>query len=127
MANENKNLWPDFDMNPVVTPKAILLEQGNFLNEKTKNVLHVDVSTVTQTNGDTVLHFYIVAPNMNNYRYLLLSIMHKITLYPLELDFHTPEITYECVDQEDLLSDLKEIFNHESTIKIIHSLLAQSK
>ncbi|CAA6802827.1 MAG: Unknown protein [uncultured Sulfurovum sp.] len=127
MANENKSLWPDFEANSIVTPKAILLEQGKFLSEKTKNILEVEVVTSAQANEGVILSFYIVAPNMNNYKYLLLYIKHDITLYPLDVHMYSTELAYKCKDQEALLVVLKDTFNHESTIKIIQSLLAQSK
>ena len=127
MANENKSLWPDFEADSIITPKSILLEQGKFLSEKTKNILETEVSTTAQPNGDVRLSFFIVAPNMNNYKYLLLRITHKITIYPLTFNTYSPALTYECKDQEGLLGVLEEIFNNQSTIKIIQSLLAQSK
>jgi len=127
MANENKSLWPDFEANSIITPKAILLEQGKFLSEKTKNILETDVRSSSLENN-VYLHFYIVAPNMNNYSFHLLTLIHDVQLYPSTIkSYHdkTP-VEYSCKNQKEVLSALKEIFNHSSSIKIIQSLLAQS-
>jgi hypothetical protein len=128
MANQNnKSLWPDFEDNSIETPKNILEEQGKFLSEQTKNILEVEISSTPIEGEDNkiVHHFDIVAPALNNYKYRLLSITHSIEFYPLDVAYKG---SYQRVlDEDQFVKKLSSIFNDESTIRIIKSLIAQSK
>lgn len=128
MANQNnKSLWPDFKDNSIETPKNILEEQGKFLADHTKNILEAEISSTPIEGEDNkiVHHFDIVAPTLNNYKYRLLSINHSIDFYPLDITYK--DSYQRVVNKEQFIKKLSTIFNDESTIRIITSLIAQSK
>ncbi|QMW03046.1 hypothetical protein [Spirosoma foliorum] len=129
---ETQNLWPDFVIDKTKSPKAILKEQAGYLMVKTNNVLSAEIET-TQEFGQIVHHFYVVAPAINNYRYKLFSVSHKIVeYYPLtvmtdiELDDEPFENHKVARDEKELISLLSGIFNNSENTRIISSLLSQS-
>ena len=120
---ETQNLWPDFAIAPAKSPKSILKEQAGYLMAKTNNVLSAEVETLQYS--DQIIHdFYIVAPAINNYRYNLLRVVHKVFFYPLEISGHGDSC--EARDEKEFISELSNMFNHPETKKIISSLLSQS-
>ncbi|WP_040760586.1 hypothetical protein [Spirosoma panaciterrae] len=128
---EMQNLWPDFAIEPTKSPKAILKEQAGYLMAKTNNVLSADVDTSTYQNN--LIHkFYVVAPAMNNYRFEVFYIVHKIiNFYPLSIYWYPEENdpykeSIEINSDEELINALRKIFNAPTTVKIISSLLSQS-
>jgi hypothetical protein len=124
---ENNDLWPDFDGLPKqVSPRSILVEQGNFLAQKTKNVLTIKLNSGKSSTkpGKLYLNFKIVAPLVSNYSYLLLVVYHDALLYPCEVKFKG-NITL-CRTEESFRDQLKRIFNDKETVKVIASLLSQS-
>ena len=121
---ETQNLWPDFAVESLKSPKSILKEQAGFLMEKTNNILSAEVETVQSPRGGIVHNFYVVAPAMNNYRYKILSIMHSVIYYPLSIVWSDGE--YEDTSQEEFIDSLSLIFNHQDTTRVISSLLSQS-
>jgi hypothetical protein len=121
----NDNLWPDIPSTDIVTPKSILVRQANFLGEKTKNVVLGEVTSAGLSDNKTIQHlFWVVAPALSNYKYILFTLRHGIELYPLVLTYKDNNLKIE--NEEDLLNHLKDIFNDESTIKMINALVAQS-
>ncbi|MEZ4713448.1 MAG: hypothetical protein R3A44_40045 [Caldilineaceae bacterium] len=80
------DLWPEnlgeqqFD-----SPVSIMREQANLLGDKTSNLVKAEVKAGSMDNGHFVYHFYIVAPTLNNYHFLLFTVEHEIELYPLEI------------------------------------------
>jgi hypothetical protein len=137
---ETQNLWPaEFAVEKVRSPKTILKEQAGYLMEMTRNVLSADVHTSNYK--DTRIHsFVVVAPALNNYRYTLFSVSHGGLFYPStikfseDVDFNDPGKEslyngYDCiVDSEDeLVTEMKKIFNTSHTVRIISSLISQSE
>jgi len=120
------DLWPSFEDIPKVTsPRTILAQQAEFLAQKTKNLLTGSISQGSTNNGKIFIAFFIVAPLIKNYSYRLLTIYHDVFYYPSELKFN--DGMRSISNEEDLRETLKEIFNQESTKRIITSLLGQSK
>ena len=134
---ETQNLWPDFSIETTRSPKTILKEQAGYLMEKTNNVLSANIETV-HSQGDIIHQFYVVAPAMNNYRYMLFSVKHKIVAYyPLNVltemivqedaeGTFSFEIPVGAKNEEEFIEILSRIFKDTDTMRVISSLLSQS-
>jgi hypothetical protein len=88
-ASQSQSLWPNIEQTITRTPLTILREQAGYLGQQTSNIILGDVKSQQIPNTNTVGHyFYIVAPALGNYRYLLLHVIHNAAvLYPLEIYF----------------------------------------
>ena len=89
MVGQSRNLWPTIEQTITRTPLSILREQATYLGEQTANIILGEVKSQQITSTYEVGHyFYIVAPALGNYRYLLMHITHDAMLiYPLEIYF----------------------------------------
>lgn len=118
------NLWPEFALDEVIrSPKTILNEQAEFLAKGTKNLLTANVRTAPSNGGGILYFFEIIAPNLNGYKYSLFYILQRdVFFYPCNFNGQ-----FDIDSEEMLLHELKDLFNADSTKKVISSLLAQSK
>lgn len=127
---ETQNLWPDFDTEEIKGPKAILIEQAKYLAEKTNGLLSADVVT-NRFKGKFTHTLCIIAPLLDNYRYGLFSVEHEALYYPATVSWDVPSedrrLGKIVNDSEELIERLRVIFNSPDTVKIISSLLSQSK
>ena len=83
---ETQNLWPEFVVEKVRSPKTILKEQAGYLMKMTKNILSADVETTQERSTGQIIHnFYVVAPAMDNYRYRVFNVSHDVIYYPLSV------------------------------------------
>lgn len=148
------DLWPDdiAVVEPVITPLSILKEQGQALEERTKNILEVKVLLCSSVDSyrsidpnesnnlsEFAYSFSIVAPLLGNYRYELFRIQHNIVLYPVHVSFdkiylsnsfryqHPHEEAFQANNETDFKYILSEIFKADYTRKIINALIAQSQ
>lgn len=84
-----KNLWPTDLANVKITmPKEILIQQGNYIAELTKDLIVAEVKTdqgvLQGTNENVMVHrFVLKAPTMGNYSFNLLRAMHNFSIYPV--------------------------------------------
>jgi hypothetical protein len=133
IGQSHRNLWPENfgTIGKAVAPITILREQAAFLGEKTQNIVKAEVysQALPQIPDNIYTTFYLVAPDLDNYRFALFQISHKIEdRYPINLHSETLGIEKEIITTEDeLLSTLERIFSHEKTINIINSMLIQSE
>jgi hypothetical protein len=142
-----RDLWPE-DIGPISekAPVNILREQASFLGQKTNNLIEAEVrqhevspSRDKEFIKEFIYDFLIVVPPLDNYRYKLFRISHKISLYPVKINVDEdilPDInpTYEREDtfepailaksEDDFLAILKEIFNSTKTRRVIGALLS---
>ena len=138
-----QNLWPAFG-DTLVTPASILKAQAANLGERTKNIVTAKVDTAPiEFKGLPQFpfkdkgfkhNFIIVAPALGNYTYRLFSAYNDFELYPvcisLRGNFEDPLETGGFIrsdDQDQFLQNLKNIFEDPKTIKIIQTLLSQSR
>ena len=126
------NLWPDFKFEEIETPLAIIQKQAVGLGERTKNVLLGEIITTEAYNEKTgesalIYQFYIKAPILSNYRYLLFRLLQKTKLYPIELYFISENRKFDIDDAKSFEERLSEIFNNPVTKETINNLYAQSK
>ncbi len=106
----------------VKMPITILKELAQELEKKTKGLLIGEVSQSLWKNIFT-LHFFIIAPSLNNYSYSVLTIQHDLViLYPLE--FIRP-IQVEIKNENELEEKLKEVFSSSEVKRVINGMLAQ--
>src|SRR5437764_5911397 len=121
---EVNDLWPEFgDVPKIISPRSILVEQGTFLAQKTKNILSAEVVQGNSSDGRIVIHFNIIAPLLQKYTYRLFTLFHGVFYYPCDLRFQNQAIVIP--DESALIEQLKRIFSHESTIRIINSLIVK--
>lgn len=130
MPANPEDLWPEsFGGLDIETPISILRKQAAFLGTKTGNVLEGYVSKEMDDEGDFVLTFYLIAPALQNYRYKLLSVWHKVTMYPVHTFAREEENRkpVELNNAKELKNYLQKKFASEETLKIIRSLIVQSQ
>ena len=127
MPVETVSLWPaDFgERSDLLTPLAILRQQGAILGAQTKNIVLGRVSTLSE--GDTFVQRFSVHCPPLGYHTELFSVKHGIDLYPATVVFANEQgQNREAGNPEELKGILKEVFARPKTTKTIASLLAQS-
>ncbi len=126
MATNQRDLWPsDISVLPdIPTPLSILREKASLLGEKTNNLVEAEVRSHGNKSDQFVHTFFLVAPALDNYRYPLLTVTHKIELYPLTISFSGLGIQVNNPDQ--FTDELRKIFADEKTKSVIQVLVAQS-
>ena len=126
MTDSNDDLWPDLTGEPEVkSPLLILREQAAKLGAKTSNIIEAEVTANPSNNGGLYVRFMLKAPALNGYEYVLLSINQPVDLYPVNLtdDFFGDT----AKNEQEFKQFLENLFKSERTVKIIRSLIAQSK
>ena len=124
--SSQRDLWPEDITEPslIATPLSILKEQATFLGEKTKNLIEGEVRSGGDSNN-FVHQFFLLAPALKNYRYRLLTVSHRIELYPVTVSFDPTGQSFGAETQEDFTALLATLFAHEKTKKVIQALKAQ--
>ena len=119
------NLWPgNFGDLTVTPPLTLLREQANHLSQQSKGLLEGLVSTTKD--GDNFVHsFYVVAPSLDNYTYLLFAVNHPVQLYPAQFFTDSAEPPLRSASPEQFQEHLKTVLNSERTLRVIRALLAQ--
>ena len=121
------DLWPnDLGATDVVPPVVILRQQAALLGTRFKYAITGEVQS-DDIDGKFLHGFYIVAPALGDYHYLLFSIIHGIELYPLAIQGVKDMTSLSCNDEQTFIGSLQGIFQSEWTRKVIASLLAQSQ
>lgn len=117
-----EDLWPaNIAESNLVTPVAILREQGALLGEKTRQLVRCEVDT--QAVGTLLVHhFNVVAPTLN-YRYELFTAQHGVNFYPLVIRRNNETISLK--DEAEFKAKLKELLADPHTVNVVHSILAQ--
>ncbi len=123
----NKNLWGDIpDSTGVKTPGTILKEQAFLLDKMTEGLLLGKVSR--QQDGDSsILSLFVVAPLLNNYRYLIARVTHGIELYPVYIDSALGGPTITCPTEETFETELGKLLSSPDIHRVIVGLLAEVK
>ena len=78
--------------------------------------------------GGSLTHqLYLVAPALDNYRFLVLTVAHDINIYPCRLlSAVNPGTWVECGDEQDFENKLGTVLSNPKTRRIIESLISQS-
>ena len=123
-----KNLWgniPSKSTTNVVSPFAILEEQGKQLETATKSKLTGKTVRGGQYGNKFVIDFYIYAPTLGQYTYPLLKVIHGIDMYPLQIRQHGEHDEVDCRDKDDFEQKLQSILSSHEVYRVIESLLNQ--
>jgi len=107
------------------TPKTILLEQANHLQSQTNGMLVVKVDSQGDIKGDIVHRMHVYVPALNNYKYKLLSISHKLSIYPLTI--HHPIEGLAVPDEQKFEIELGKIFKSKPVRRALEALLLQAR
>lgn len=144
-----EDLWPqELESTKIRPPVSILKEQASLLGQKTKNLVE-GLVTITESRENLAYSFYLAAPALNNYRYLLFTMHHDIRMYPLYIHVEQEilkEINPDLYDswsgltadllagshnekadnEAEFLELLKKIFSASKTKQLIGAMLSQS-
>jgi hypothetical protein len=122
------SLWGDLSALPTPrTPKSILREQADVLNHYTHAVIFAEVTDDSDAVALKVT-LDLVAPALNNYRYTIVTVRHKIELYPCEvLPFGSYGGSKKCDDEQMFLEVLSGLLGSSKVREVIAALLAQSQ
>jgi hypothetical protein len=129
------DLWPpDVFVPAVVTPIAVLRQQGEALGSRTHNFVHGEVETTARDGGKRFTHtFYLSAPLLR-YRVPLLNVeQQQLQPYPVqvvETDLtKRPDLGYwnHAVTNEAEFQDrLREFFNEPRVKEVVRAVLNMS-
>ncbi|MFY7999542.1 MAG: hypothetical protein ACOVSW_13170 [Candidatus Kapaibacteriota bacterium] len=116
MIEQSRNLWPTIEQTITRTPLSILREQATYLGQQTHNIILGDVKSQQVSGTYTIAHyFYIVAPALGNYRYLLLHITHSAALlYPSQIYFDAlknKNLANSIIDNPQPITDTNFVYN----------------
>jgi hypothetical protein len=129
MPDTVPSLWPsEFGDIAVLTPVAILRQQGTALGQQTQNIVVGRVNTRPAAVGFRHAFLLYCAPLA--YEAELLCVYHGIDMYPAkirELQDGEEGPVIEAADAEEFQDKLKQVFASPKTTKIIRSLIGQSK
>ncbi|WP_333878996.1 hypothetical protein [Methylobacter sp.] len=126
MTDSNDDLWPDLTGDPdVKSPLLILREQAAKLGAKTSNIIEAEVTANPSEDEFLQVRLILKAPALNGYEYVLLSVNQPIESYPAYLadEYDSKEVK----DEQEFKTSLEKLFKSDRTVKIINSLIAQSK
>lgn len=140
-----------------VSPVSILNEQASLLSEKTQGLVEGEVTTAAippisplrrensfvylSSIGEahetpkgiapkepTLVHsFYVKVPALDNYRFLLLTVLHGHKPYPLALSYSITDQKVGVKSEDEFLHWLKEFLSCPETISLIQSLREQAR
>lgn len=130
-----ENLWPTLDAKEISGPLTILKEQGQHLEKMTKGVLTYDIDSKVIDAIDNKpfkrlvrIDFYIHAPLLNDYKFLLFYITHDFILtYPLNISIDLVKTSKDINNENDFKAELKKILGSEYTVNVLQRLLSQSQ
>jgi len=139
------NLWPD----EIATdgglegPATVLKEQAALLGQKTKNLVEADVeSNSSEDDSGRFWDHFVIFSSVINYRYMLFVVSYPFEFYPATIywdgypEKHFVDIDGDTVRREqsqnvasraELEEELKRIFSHPKTIRIIQALISRTR
>ncbi len=130
MTTGTDDLWPeDLGSIEINSPVSIIRKQAALLGNKTSNLVEGIVVSEVDEDGDNIITFFLYAPALGDYRYKLFHIYHDIAdMYPIKTATSDEQHSQGQIEnEEELKYYLKRKFNSEKTLRIIRSLMAQSR
>jgi hypothetical protein len=127
-----ESYWPTDLVDEVPqTPLDIMNLQAAALGKRTGNLVIAKV--ITEPEGDTFYHnFLLVAPTLD-YSYSLFFIQHGIDLYPAYVGDSYFSLQREATQNKEIANEdelktfLKSRLSEERTVRIVRNLLSQAK
>src|SRR5687767_8074725 len=80
------SLWPQDIRVDVLPPLVVLKVQAAKIQELTKGVLEAEITTVTGERDFTVHRLDLVAPELDDSRYRILSVTRRTEFYPVVIE-----------------------------------------
>ena len=118
------DLWPEIEMENIVTPEAILRFQAGQLRTKTNGLIEAEVRT--HRTGTVSHELVLIAPALDRYECVIASFHHGVTLvYPVSIE-HQSMRARKCHSQGELLDAVSELLRSENVKAVISSLITQS-
>ena len=123
-----ENLWGSLEgFKKIKTPLLILREQAELLTQATQGILKGYIR-VKSERGSIELSFYILAEQLNQYKYEVLRIVHEVKIYPVQVRNLVESKGWKnCENEAIFLGEVRSILSSQETRKIIESLLSQSE
>jgi hypothetical protein len=109
------------------TPVTLLREQAALLGNETGGALRGFVGQGIAPSGYFGFSFGISVPALNNYTYLILTIIQPPLMYPLTVKSPTLNFEENIENEEQLEAALEKILGSEEMQRVIAALLAQAK
>ncbi len=131
-----ENLWPKIKAEDSSAPAKLMIEQGKHLEKITNGVLTYELSTVMDNSDEmpskTIIRnlFYIHAPLMNDYKFLLLHFQHDfLSPYPVSTYYFTEDNTEIHVAKNDKEFEkvLGNLLGKSSTQRVLSTLYTRSQ
>src|SRR5262249_21385302 len=121
----SKNLWGDLSgLEKVRSPRAILREQADQLTSATRSVLTGEVDDHS-AKGDFVYELIVSVAALNGYRHSVLTIQHKLDLYPVWVRSSKPILNKNCSTEEELEGALAEVLSSAEVKRVLSHLISQ--
>jgi hypothetical protein len=109
---------------PERTPLTILREQASALSDATNGYLYGNAELTTS--GDTFhVDLSIVAPSLDNYTFIVLSVTYNVYLYPVEIYFHATTRVERANNESEFEDILKKLLAAPEIQKVIVGLISQ--
>jgi len=122
----SESLWGNLEsLMKKNTPKSILKEQAEHLESSTNGMLDVKIDSQGDIKGDIVHRMNVFVPALNNYKYNLLTISHKLSLYPVAI--HHPVKGIDVSDEQKFEIELGKIFKSKPVRNALEALLLQAR
>lgn len=137
------NMWNLHNIEQEIknTPNAILIEQANYFEKETKNVLYAKLYNMRLSVDEEFKYklatsFVIVSPALDDYSYTLFTVYsNPESSYPVAISinenkeddyyFFVPD--YECQNDKEFTEALAEVIGSEKTTEIVQTLYSKSK
>ena len=118
-----ENLWPDFDLDAQSrTVRRILIETGMGIEEKSHGAIRFEVESQPRAEGGLVHNCFLVAQGLG-YRYPFMRVEHGFDEYPVTIFTDAYRSGTQATDEEKLTAILRQIFNDDTTKKVVLQLL----
>lgn len=140
------NFWPAEITadNGLEGPVVVLKEQAALLGQTTKNLVEAQVESDSEDNSGLFVDRFVIYSAVINYRYELFSVRYPFEFYPATIwwdgypntayievedgDYETPIEQSRIVNsRREIEEELKNIFAHPKTIRIIQAIMARSR
>lgn len=135
-----KDLWPEIKNVENENPKSILTQQAKYIGEKTTGRISGYVETldgnsyetkidlnniIERKDSDLCYRLYITVPELNNVRFLLVSILQNpFELFPCHIKDEVNDKEYNNItDNDNVINVLKEILQSEKISNLLSSLM----
>jgi hypothetical protein len=121
------SLWGDpSTLKSIRTPKTMLTEQADFLNQTTGGLIRAQVNA-TQNGANLSFSLSIIAPVLNNYNFTVCMVTHDVNIYPCKIYSSEDNTWQDCENEEELRVRLRTVLSSDKTRRIIEALLSQSR